>query len=400
MLGLGFGCASTPSSQPPSDDKKVTLVQAKTQILEEQLLDVMIPVFEPGLPEEGEELPPGVFPELRKSESMYFAVQLADTLQSTGHWGAVRVAPDRPTSSDLTVLGTIIKSTGKTLVLAVEAVDSTGRVWLDRKYKETANPLAYGETPVKVNDPFQAIYIRIANDLLAVRQEKSLQQIAEVRSVTRIRYAADLLPSVYADYLERDRKGRIDIARLPAQDDPMMQRVAKVYEREAMFVDVLNQHYTVFFDEMDEPYDDWRQFAYQEEIALDAMRKKARTQKILGAIAVLGAVLAEPSSGAEAAVRDVAVLGGMAAIQAGFATSKEAKIHIEALQELGASFESEVEPLVIEVEGQTIRLTGSVQEQYETWRQLLRQIYAAETGFPVDPNSADQPPDSSVPEAS
>jgi hypothetical protein len=376
------------------------LIQATTQIPEEQLLDVVVPVFDPGLPEEGEELPPGVFPELRKSESMYFAVRLAETLQGTGHWGAVRVAPDRPTTSDLTVAGTIIRSTGTTLVLSVTAVDSTGRVWLDRKYKEPADPVAYSETPVDDADPFQDIYHRISNDLLLARQERSGAVIEEIRQVTRIRYAAELLPSVYSDYLELDRKGRLETARLPAEDDPMMDRIAKVSEREAMLVDVLNQHYAFFFEQMDQPYDDWRQFAYQEEIALEAMRKKARTQKILGAIAVLGAVLAQPSSGAEAAVRDVAVLGGMAAIQAGFATSKEAKIHIEALQELGASFESEVEPLVIEVEGNTVRLTGSVEEQYDTWRQLLRDIYTAETGLPVDPNQPAESTDQPVPRES
>jgi len=389
-LILAVGCSTTPTQSRVDD---VTLIQAKTQIPEDQLLDVVVPVFDPGLPEEGQEIPPGLFPELRKSEARYFAVQLADTLQGTGHWGAVRVAPDRPTIADLTIEGTIIRSTGKTLVVEVEAVDSTGRVWLDRRYKETADPMAYAETRVDDADPFQNLYNRISNDLLLARKERSGADIADIRQVTRIEYAADLLPSVYSDYLHQDRKGRVEIERLPAADDPMMERIAKAREREAMFVDVLNQHYAYFFEQMDEPYDSWRQWAYQEEIALDAMRRKARTQKILGAIAVLGAVLAQPSSGAEAAIRDVAVLGGMAAIQAGFATSKEAKIHIEALQELGASFESEVEPLVIEVEGHTVRLTGSVDEQYDTWRQLLREIYSTETGLPVDPNVTDEPSD-------
>jgi len=396
-MALVIGCTTTPTQTPVEN---VTLIQAKTQIPEDQLLDVMVPVFDPGLPEEDEEIPPGVFPELRKSEARFFAVQLADTLQGTGHWGAVRVSPDRPAIADLTVSGKIIRSTGKTLVLEVRAVDAAGRMWIDKRYKQTANPVAYAETPVTASDPFQNIYHRISNDLLLARQERSRSDIDRIRQVTQIKYAADLLPTVYFDYISLDRKGRLEIERLPAEDDPMMRRIAKVREREAMLVDVLNQHYAYFFEQMDEPYDSWRQFAYQEEIALDAMRKKARTQKILGAIAVLGAVLAQPSSGAEAAIRDVAVMGGMAAIQAGFATSKEAKIHIEALQELGASFESEVEPLVIEVEGHTLRLTGSVEEQYDSWRQLLREIYATETGIPLDPNDTSESSVLSVPKES
>ncbi len=388
LLVAAMGCSSAPHG---SQDDDVTLIQASAQVPENQLVDVMVRVFNSGLPEDGQQIPPDVFPEIRKSESMYFAVRLADTLQGTGHWGAVRVVPATATVADLVVSGTIIQSTGTRLILDIMASDSTGRVWLDRKYKAMADPMAYADGTVSAADPFQSIYNRISNDLLFALSDRSSSEIAEIRHVTAMEYAADLLPAVYSSYLGKTRKGFTEVQRLPAEDDPMMDRIAKVREREAMFIDVLNQHYAYFYAEMSQPYDDWRKFAYQEETALQAMRRKARTQKILGAIAVLGAVLVQPSSGAEAAIRDVAVLGGMAAVQAGFATSKEARIHIEALQELGASFESEVEPLVIDVEGQTLRLTGSVAEQYETWRTLLRDIYTTETGLPVDPNEARKP---------
>jgi len=44
----------------------------------------------------------------------------------------------------------------------------------------------------------------------------------------------------------------------------------------------------------------------------------------------------------------------------------------------------------VEVEGQTLRLEGSVETQYSEWRRLLAQIFAAETGLPVDPDDATQ----------
>jgi hypothetical protein len=37
--------------------------------------------------------------------------------------------------------------------------------------------------------------------------------------------------------------------------------------------------------------------------------------------------------------------------------------------------------LVVEVEGQTHELTGSAETQYNEWRQLLKRIYASETGL-------------------
>ena len=37
-----------------------------------------------------------------------------------------------------------------------------------------------------------------------------------------------------------------------------------------------------------------------------------------------------------------------------------------------------------EVEGRTLRLTGSAESQYAEFRRLLREIFAQETGLPLD----------------
>ena len=58
-----------------------------------------------------------------------------------------------------------------------------------------------------------------------------------------------------------------------------------------------------------------------------------------------------------------------------------ANIHRENIRELSESFVAEATPLVIQVEGQTRRLTGTAEAQYEGWRKLLREIYSVETGF-------------------
>jgi len=36
--------------------------------------------------------------------------------------------------------------------------------------------------------------------------------------------------------------------------------------------------------------------------------------------------------------------------------------------------------VVVELEGQTRRLTGSAEEQFREWRRLLREIYSREIG--------------------
>jgi len=49
---------------------------------------------------------------------------------------------------------------------------------------------------------------------------------------------------------------------------------------------------------------------------------------------------------------------------------------------------------VVEVEGRTLKLTGTAEEQYREWRRLLATIYAEETGgvTPVATPPAAQPP--------
>jgi len=45
------------------------------------------------------------------------------------------------------------------------------------------------------------------------------------------------------------------------------------------------------------------------------------------------------------------------------------------LKELSESFQNEVAPQVVDVEGRTLKLTGTAEEQYREWRELLHQMY-------------------------
>ena len=76
------------------------------------------------------------------------------------------------------------------------------------------------------------------------------------------------------------------------------------------------------------------------------------------------------------------VIGGMYAIKTGFDKDSETEIHRDAIEELGQSFSSEAQPLVVEVEGETHELTGSAEAQYAQWRGLLKRVYTMETGLP------------------
>jgi len=91
----------------------------------------------------------------------------------------------------------------------------------------------------------------------------------------------------------------------------------------------------------------------------------------VSAHSALGAILSAGNSVSDA---------GAYLIKSGFDKRAEAQIHMEALEELGQSLEDEVAPQVFSLDDRTITLTGSVEEQYAQWREILADLYAAELG--------------------
>jgi len=53
-------------------------------------------------------------------------------------------------------------------------------------------------------------------------------------------------------------------------------------------------------------------------------------------------------------------------------------MHSAALEELGQSLEADITPQVIELEDRTVQLSGTVEDQYAQWREILADIYATE----------------------
>ena len=115
-----------------------TIATANEQVSEELLLDVGIAIFDPGLEEEPDDDEMRVYPEVRKAEARFMPNQLAQAMQESGAWGAVRVVPDPERISDLSVHGTILHSDGEELHLHIRAVDSRGYEWLDGRRGSSA----------------------------------------------------------------------------------------------------------------------------------------------------------------------------------------------------------------------------------------------------------------------
>jgi hypothetical protein len=386
---LSAGCVVQETRPLP----QLQAVQATAEVPEAALLDVGIRLFDPGIPPGLEDDPEKIektriYPEIRRAEARFMPTQLRDTLAGTAQWGAVRVVPALVEAMDLMVSGRIVESNAAELKLAIRAEDATGRVWIDREYAGVADTRSYRQGGNAGRDPFQNVYAAIANDLLAARQKLSTDELVAVQRVSELRFAAEFAPVAFSEYLVRDRRsGRYQLARLPAEGDPVLDRVAAIRERDEALVDTVSDGYAAFSERIDEPYLNFRRYTYDELMAEDKLKAQARTRIALGALAVAAGILVPDSCDSRDCARAVdaarygAIAGGVYGVMSGLKKGEEAKIHTATLREFAGSFQAEAEPLVVDVEGRTLRLTGTAEEQYAEWRRLLHELYVEDTGL-------------------
>ncbi|MFK8030939.1 MAG: hypothetical protein AB8G18_11960 [Gammaproteobacteria bacterium] len=379
---LATGCVST----TVVDVSAKPAIKAVEVIPEDQLVDIGITLFDPNVPEDPKDAAKQfINRNVRQAEAAYVPYQLRKVLEETENWGAVRLIP-RPTEAvDLVVNGKMLKSDGEILKVHIVVNDTTGRSWIDKTYTDRAGGLSYDEDVTGDTEPFLDLYNNIANDLLTARRQLSLDELSRIRTIAKLKFAAAISPYAYEDYYAVEENQAVVIKRLPSNDDPMLDRIEKIREREYAFIDLLDEHYESFYDEMSSPYEDWRRFSYEETVVLRELKRTSTVTTLAGVLlTVAGAVQRDKATtrggffGANAAL-----YGGINLIKGGFDLRKQSKLNAAALAELGDSFSAEVKPMLVEVQGRTVELSGTADQQYSKWRELLREIYESETGLEV-----------------
>jgi hypothetical protein len=359
-----------------------SILQAQVEIPEEELLDVGITVFETQELTEEKAKEEGTHADIRKAEQHFIPYHLKNTLQQSGHWGAVQVMPVETPDVDLLVRGEILESNGEHLILRVEVVDAAGNTWFRKAYEEEAEQGFYTDNTPGEKDAFQDIYNAIANDMAGYKKALSQEEIRKIRAVSKLKFAADFSPDAFGDYLVKDKEEKITINRLPADNDPMLERLLQIRDRDHMYVDTLNEYYEGFYNDMWPAYEEWRKASLTEQIAIRKIKRDAYVRQAAGALMMaLAVALAVGGVDNSYAIQEGLLVGGGAILYDGINISKQAEIHRVAIQELSESFGNEMEPVVMEFQGKKYELTGSAEEQYRHWRELLRKIYYEETGF-------------------
>jgi hypothetical protein len=409
-MALSLSACVTSETKPVP---KIAAKQATVHIPESELLDVGIRVFDPGIPKnlEGDEealAKKRIYPDLRKAEARYMPTLLRATLEETAQWGAVRVIPNNADFVDVIVSGKVIDSNGGYLAIDITAVDAAGRVWMkDKRFSSLVDLGAYKtNAALKARDPFQNVYSQIANELVVARDKLTSLDRESIRRVASLKFAEDLAPDAMAGMTAKDAKGVTQVVRLPAEGDTTLARIERIRERDTAVVDTVNDYYASFAETIDDSYDSWRQTSFTELEKEMRARSAARTRTVLGAAALIAAIFAPNSCNTYDscrimdAARTAGTMGGIAAVLSGIKKYADARVHADALKELTQSFQAEVAPQVVEVEGHTLRLTGTAEDQYREWRKLLKQLYLEETGTAAAPPPAPPTPAATATNAS
>jgi hypothetical protein len=351
----------------------------------EALLDVGIPPLNDGLDLTDEE--DTVFPEVRIAESIYFSNQLAKTMEKSGAWGAVRVVPSTDVVMDIYITGTILQSDGETLDLDIRVFDTSGRQWLQERHRQVVGKYTYDRRLKTLADPFQNLFTAIANNVLKVREAMSREEAVRLRQISELRFAREFSPEAFGDYIGEDGSGILTIERLPAENDSILERIDLIRERDDLYVDTMQDYYDAFSREMHVPYQDFRRASYDSVVKSRQLRKRGNRQVIAGIAGIIAGIYGRLSSGTMMQFdgSTAAAAAGGYAVKQGLQTQQRAAEETERVAEMGSSLEAAIAPQVIALEDRTVTLTGTVQAQYEQWREMLQLIYEQERTLPGMP---------------
>lgn len=343
-----------------------------------QLLDIGVLVFaNPPNEQDGLKFGEWVFTEVRENETYYLAFALRNTLIDSNQWGAIRVLPQQDPSVDLLISGTILQSDGSELAVEVQVSDSTGRQWLHKTYADIAFEPDYPASTrftagnrfdaAEFVDPFQDIYNQIANDLVSARAALSETELVTIAAVSQMVYANDLAPDSFADTLTTGEDGLLALIGLPAADDPMIARVADMRLRHHLFIDTVDDYYQELYEDMQPSYVIWRRYSFDQILEDEAARNR------------------------EYDIDSYGTSRNYLTLTQRYDRFRWSKIYEQEFRELASGFNREVAPAILELNEQVHGLSGTMEEQYSQWRNILRSLFALETGQEVEQNQDSAP---------
>ncbi len=354
-------------------------------------LDVVIPVFDPGLPKDRNgELDykkiekQGLWPQLRRAEANRFAVDTRDAIAKIGSFGAVSVVPGSNASGDVYVLGTINESNSEKVGISIAVLDSQGQLWGEKQFTHTVSTGFYRDQTNAGKDSYQPVFNQIGDYVYELLIRRSENEKQTIKQVTDIRYAQSYAPGALNQYIKRTQNDdglyQYQLIGTPPSQGATLKRIAPLRVQDQLFVDRMQSHYDSFYTRTNDGYRSWQKETLPEVVALRKTRADRNVKIGLGALLATAAILLDKNSNSTAGG-----LGSFAGIVASgvllnsaLDKSAELKVHKQTLDEMGESLDIQVSPQLLKHNEQTVELTGTANEQYEQWKAHLKKIYELE----------------------
>ena len=348
----GSGCATQPDAEsstasPKNKQSMESPWEGEVLLVADRpsapALDVGVVLFDPGVDAEDDSPPAAV----RRLESKLLAGQLRDALVASNQWGVVRMVPATSALMPVNIRSQIVKSDGRELVLQVNAIDAAGTVVFDHliRHRETV-----------AGEGFADLFNAISNRLLQWWQGQGQRDRASLLSLAEVRYDQQLSADAFLGLAEQVN-GKWELQRLPADNDPMMRRVDRIRNQEYLFCDTVDEQYVALWERAGGTYALWRDAGREQAYWLDAYEARVRARG------------------------DRSDDSRYARMQAEYAAYRSYRMQEQAWFELAKALDGETQPSVIETADRVVTLEGTLDVQYETWRRLLRDIFAAEQGL-------------------
>ena len=319
-------------------------------------LNVSIATFDPGVPTDvSSHRRLQVFPRIREVEALFLPFVLRDVLVAADEWGAVRVIPEVDLAAELLVSGTVIRSDGEEMELQIRIVDASGRVWVNKAYVGSAKA-SDEEKGAKGTAGYQALYEEITQDMEQARAQLDDKELRDIVELSLLRYGNRLAPAAFGEYLNLGPDGIFTLQRLPAENDPMLERIERIRRVEYAVTDTLDEQFQELHNEIASTYDLWRKYRrqlaqYQHEEAKRVKNRKSRSSR-----------------------------NSYESIKRRYDDYKWARIEAQEQEQWAEGFNNEVEPTIKELELRVASLEELVERQYAEWGRLLADIFSMETG--------------------
>ena len=200
------------------------------------------------------------------------------------------------------------------------------------------------------------LYEAFARDLAAAGDLLDARALARIPDISMLRHASILLPTAFADYLSQQEDGRWALQRLPAADDPMLERILRIRSVEYVMTDAVDEKFEQLHGDIARTYDFWRE--YRREYA-QYLVEEANWQ---------------------ASDRSDDPPGSFLAVERAYDNYRWARMAEQEQRKWAAAFDNEVGPAVERVQSRVAELDDWVDDNYAEWQRLLAEIFSLETG--------------------